>query len=149
MVRTNTIAENRNRRIDAEPDPEIPTGIGELGIGSGMVQTYHQTQRIARDRAGCRCCGRSAAYFDGNKGTDCVFVAIEVNALGLRKPFFDKIMRFQHEADPYVAGCIRYANDGAAGDGVNRCAGDSLAAEIEVRSDSNPPIEPLPGCRSS
>ena len=50
MVRTNTIAENRSRRIDAEPDPEIPTGIGELGIGSGMVQTYHQTQRIARDR---------------------------------------------------------------------------------------------------
>ena len=81
MVRTNTIAENRGRRIDAEPDPEIPAGISELGIGSGMVQTDHHTQRIARNRAGCRCCGRPTAYFDGNKGTDCVFVAIEVNAL--------------------------------------------------------------------
>jgi hypothetical protein len=54
-------------------------------------------------------------------------------------------MRFQHEADTNIAGCIRYANDAAAGDGVDRCAGDSLAAEIEVCSDSNPPIEPLPG----
>src|SRR6516225_6910815 len=118
-----------------------------------MVQTHHQSQRVSRNWSSIGRCGCTAADFDGNKRTECVFAAIEVHTLGLRKPLFQKIMRFQDEADTDVAGCVSDTDNVTAGGSVDHCTGNPLAAEIEDRSNSNTPIESLPaggpvGCRN-
>ena len=57
-------------------------------------------------------------------------------------------MCLQHQADANIAGCISDTHNAAAGDVVDLCTGDSLAANIEVCSDSDSPIQPLPGRRA-
>src|SRR4029077_12318009 len=89
-----------------------------------------------------RRCSRSAPYFEGDKRTDCIIVVIISRAQEFRKPFFEEVVRFQHEADTNIAGLSYAYNVGA----VDHCSLDSLPTEIEVCSDSDPPIEPFPGC---
>lgn len=106
-----------------------------------MVQTDHRPQRVARDRSitARRCC---VPGFDSHERADRYVITVVVLAVRKRQPFLKEIMRLQHQANANVPGRIGDTHDGAAGDGVDLRTGDSFAAQIEVRSNSDSPISP-------